>query len=87
MRQRRLTDSDPRRRNPRRGFEMMKMAQAGLDRSRMHRGVGAALTLPGPCRRCDGSAPAARIRPGEPIEAAKIMSKRITAVDNAMTPA
>jgi hypothetical protein len=45
----RLTDSDPRRGNPCRGFEIMKMcgrtAAPVPDRRRLRRGVAAALTL------------------------------------------
>jgi hypothetical protein len=44
--QRRLTDSHLRRRNPRRGFEMMKMARlSAIETESLEARVGASLTL------------------------------------------
>jgi hypothetical protein len=71
MEHRRLTDSHPARRNPRLGFEMMKMAH-GRPRSRQNTSAHWRDVNPGaPMRRCDGSIPAARIRLIEPIAASK----------------
>src|ERR1700694_2631826 len=61
-----------RRRNPRRGFEIMKMAR-GSPRSRQSpRRVGATLTLSSRPGRCDGSTQARGFADAEAIAASKM---------------
>jgi hypothetical protein len=84
-----LNGLSPRRSNPRRGFDLMKIGcRRGSCPGAMQnaRRVGASLTLTTPCGPADRIA-TRRIRGAGRIAPVKTAPKLITAVDNAMTAA